>query len=199
MLKDISTDNLRLEFLHRFITTDETWVHHYTPESEEQFSQLQGTVQPAQKKAKVALFFNKVMATVFQGTCGIIFINYLQKGKTINGECYVVLLQRLSETGCNSVMGWLPRHLKIFFWLFWGGWGGGISSLLISPAFSNGPKRSKRWWRSTMTTMTMFITAITFFLVVSGTKFPLGSPHDFSLLFKILKRHRRLNLTRPES
>lgn len=40
--KNISTANLALykrnpsEFLRRFVTVDETWVHHYTPETKEQ-------------------------------------------------------------------------------------------------------------------------------------------------------------------
>jgi len=37
------------------------------------------------------------MASVFWGARGIIFIDYLQKGKTINGEYYANLLQRLSD------------------------------------------------------------------------------------------------------
>ncbi len=49
-------NNLRLlndnsaEFLHRFITTDGTWVYHYTPESKEQFWQLMEKRQPAPKR-----------------------------------------------------------------------------------------------------------------------------------------------------
>lgn len=37
------------------------------------------------------------MASVFWDVRGIIFIDYPQKGKTINGEYYVNLLQRLSD------------------------------------------------------------------------------------------------------
>lgn len=101
--KDISAANLKLfnhnpaEFMRRFITTDETWVHHYTPESKEQSRQWIEKGEPAPKKAKLTLSFNKVMATVFWDARGIIFIDYLQKGKTINGEYYAALLQRLSE------------------------------------------------------------------------------------------------------
>jgi hypothetical protein len=35
------------------------------------------------------------MATVFWDSHGIIFVDYLEKGKTINGEYYAGLLQRL--------------------------------------------------------------------------------------------------------
>ena len=31
--------NKNNEFVHRFITMDETWIHHYTPESKQQSKQ----------------------------------------------------------------------------------------------------------------------------------------------------------------
>jgi hypothetical protein len=37
------------------------------------------------------------MASVFWDTEGILFIDYLEKGKTITGECYCNLLTRLDE------------------------------------------------------------------------------------------------------
>jgi histone-lysine N-methyltransferase SETMAR len=51
--------------------------------------------EPAPKKAKTVLSAGKVMALVFWDAKGILFIDYLQKGKTINGEYYANLLNRL--------------------------------------------------------------------------------------------------------
>lgn len=99
---DDSTDCLqrfnrnKSEFLRRYITVDETWVHHYTPETKEQSKEWRKTGERPPKKAKTVLSAGKVMATVFWDTKGIIFIDYLEKGKTINGEYYSNLLQRLS-------------------------------------------------------------------------------------------------------
>lgn len=101
--KNISTANLALfrrnptEFYRRFITVDETWVHHYTPESKEQSKQWVGAGEPTPKKAKTILSANKVMATVFWDAKGIIYIDYLEKGKTITGQYYAQLLQRLKH------------------------------------------------------------------------------------------------------
>jgi hypothetical protein len=39
----------------------------------------------------------KVMASVFWGAEGILLIDYLEKGKTINGEYYSNLLTRLEK------------------------------------------------------------------------------------------------------
>jgi len=82
------------EFLHRFVTVDETWIHHTTPETKEQSRQWVSSGERAPKKAKVGLSANKVMATVFWDACGVIHIDYLQKGKTITGEYYSDLLDR---------------------------------------------------------------------------------------------------------
>ncbi|XP_043644536.1 histone-lysine N-methyltransferase SETMAR-like, partial [Drosophila teissieri] len=82
------------EFLRRFVTVDETWIHHTTPETKEQSRQWVSPGERAPKKAKVGLSANKVMATVFWDAQGIIHIDYLEKGKTITGEYYSELLDR---------------------------------------------------------------------------------------------------------
>ena len=84
-------------FLRRFITVDETWVHHVIPETKEQSKQSTERGESAPKKAKKVPSAGKVMALVFWDVCGIIFIDYLQKGKTINGKYHANLLQRLSD------------------------------------------------------------------------------------------------------
>lgn len=86
-----------VEFSRRYITVDETWIHHYTPETKEQSKQWTKGGEPAPKKAKSALSAGKVMATVFWDARGVIHVDYLQKGRTINGVYYANLLQRLSE------------------------------------------------------------------------------------------------------
>lgn len=85
------------EFMRRFITVDETWIHHYTPETKEQSKQWIASGEPAPKKAKAVLSANKVMATVFWDARGIIHIDYLQKGKTITGEYYANLLDHFNK------------------------------------------------------------------------------------------------------
>jgi transposase len=49
------------------------------------------------EKAKTVASASKVMATVFWDARGIIFIDYLQKGKTITGVYYANLLEKLNE------------------------------------------------------------------------------------------------------
>lgn len=85
------------DFLLRFITVDETWIHYYTPESNKQSKQWLARGESRPKRPKTQQSAGKVLATVFWDTKGIIFIDYLQKGKTITGEYYVALLDRLNE------------------------------------------------------------------------------------------------------
>ena len=87
------------DFVCRFITMDETWIHHYTPESKQQSKQWTEAGCSATKKRSVPSV-GKVMASVFWDAEGILFIDYLEKGKTITGEYYSNLLTRLDEKIC---------------------------------------------------------------------------------------------------
>ena len=82
------------EFLRRFVTVDETWVHWYTPETKEQSKQWTSPGNSAPKKAKTTPSAGKIMATVFWDAKGIILIDYLEKGKTVTGLYYAELLDR---------------------------------------------------------------------------------------------------------
>lgn len=85
------------EFLRRFVTMDETWIHHSTPESREGSKQWVEPGGSAPKRPKTQYSAGKVMASVFWDAQGIIFVDYLQKGKTITGEYYASLLYRLVD------------------------------------------------------------------------------------------------------
>ncbi|XP_039309549.1 protein GVQW3-like [Solenopsis invicta] len=78
------------EFLRRFVTVDETWIHWYTPETKEQLKQWTSPGERAPKKARLSA--GKVMATVFWDLQGVIYIDYLEKGKTVTGLYYAELL-----------------------------------------------------------------------------------------------------------
>lgn len=76
---------------------DETWVHHYTPETKQQSKQWTEAGCSAPKEAKTIPSAGKVMASVFWDAKGILLVDYLEKGKTVTGEYYVNLLDRLDE------------------------------------------------------------------------------------------------------
>jgi histone-lysine N-methyltransferase SETMAR len=76
---------------------DETLIHHYTPKSKQQSKQWTETGCSAPKETRSVPSARKVMASVFWDAEGILFIDYLEKGKTITGEYYFNLLTRLDE------------------------------------------------------------------------------------------------------
>ena len=55
------------EFLSRIVTGDETWVHHYEPESKTQSMEWKHTGSPMKKKFKAQPSARNVMLTVFLG------------------------------------------------------------------------------------------------------------------------------------
>ena len=82
------------KFLQRFVTVDETWIHRYTLEMKEQSKQWTKSGEFASKKAKTVPSAGKIMATVFWDSRGIIFTDYLEKGRIITGQYYADLLDR---------------------------------------------------------------------------------------------------------
>lgn len=74
-----------------FRNQEETWIHHYTPETKEQSKQW--TDSSETEEGKVGLSANKVMATVFKNSHGIFDTEYLEKSKTITGVYYEELLE----------------------------------------------------------------------------------------------------------
>ena len=112
--------------MRRFITMDETWIHHYTPESKQQSKQWTEAGCSAPKKRSVQSA-GKVMASVFWDAEGILFIDYLENGKTITAECYSNLLTRLDKK-YSRVKTWFekekitfhqdnaPAHISIWQW-----------------------------------------------------------------------------------
>ncbi|KAF7266531.1 hypothetical protein GWI33_020156 [Rhynchophorus ferrugineus] len=91
----------RPEFLRRYVTMDERWLHHFTPKSNRQSSGWTAHDEPATKRGKTQQSAGKVMTSIFWDAHGIIFIDYLEKGRTINSEYYIELLNRLKDK--NSI------------------------------------------------------------------------------------------------
>jgi histone-lysine N-methyltransferase SETMAR len=85
------------DFMRRLINLDENWIHHYTPESKQQSKQWTEAGCSVPKKTSSVPSAGKVMVSVFWDAEGILFVDYLEKGKTITGEYYSNLLTRLDK------------------------------------------------------------------------------------------------------
>lgn len=79
-------------FLSHIVTCDETWVHHYTPESKQASKEWRKKGETAPVKAKSRLSAGKVLATVFFDQRGLLHLDFLHEHKTINAAYYCKLL-----------------------------------------------------------------------------------------------------------
>lgn len=84
-------------FLDRYITMDETWVHHYDPETKLQSKEWRHSGSPPPRKFKAVPSAGKVLASVFWDAEGLLLIDYLEKGATITGNYYAQLIVKLRE------------------------------------------------------------------------------------------------------
>ena len=83
------------EFLHKYVTMDETWIHYFTPESNWLSAEWTTAGESHPKRPKMQTSASKVLASVFWDVQDILFINYLEKGITINSKYYIPLLVHL--------------------------------------------------------------------------------------------------------
>lgn len=97
--KECSQENLQLireegdDFWARLITTDETWLPFFTPDTKEGSKEWlkKGATPPL--KAKTSPMHRKIMMTAFWDEDGIIHIDFLPDGETINSDYYCRVLE----------------------------------------------------------------------------------------------------------
>ncbi|GFN92159.1 histone-lysine N-methyltransferase SETMAR [Plakobranchus ocellatus] len=79
------------------ITGDETWVHLNTPETKCDSMTWKHPSSPVTKNFKVQRSAAKVMATVFWDAKGVILLDILPQGQSINAARYCSLLTALKK------------------------------------------------------------------------------------------------------
>ncbi|GFS26998.1 histone-lysine N-methyltransferase SETMAR [Elysia marginata] len=78
---------------NRLMTDDKTWVHHYEPETR-QSMEWHIPSSPKPKKEK-SIKSAENMAIVFWDTQGVILVDFLLRGETVNSDSYIDTLKRL--------------------------------------------------------------------------------------------------------
>ena len=84
-------------FLSRLVTMDETWLYHYDPETKQQSMEWRHSGSHPSPKFRVQKSAGKFLASIFWDQDGILLIDYLPKGQTINAEYYSSLLVQLKD------------------------------------------------------------------------------------------------------
>ena len=83
------------DFHTRLVTGDETWLHHWDPDTKKEPMQWKRPGSPPPKKFRTQQSASKVMATVFWDSKGIILIDYKPAGTSIIGEYCVNVIKQL--------------------------------------------------------------------------------------------------------
>ena len=71
-------------FLQQIVTGDDTWVHHFEPESKRASMEWCHLTSPHSKTFKSQQSAGKVMVTVFCNSVVVILVDFMSKGATIN-------------------------------------------------------------------------------------------------------------------
>jgi [histone H3]-lysine36 N-dimethyltransferase SETMAR len=101
--KSASKENLWLHsqdpdfFFNQIVTGDETYIHHFEPETKRQSMQWLPVGSQAPIKAIKKISSKKVMALVFWDRAGVLLIRYFRKGSTMTGLVYAKILGELKK------------------------------------------------------------------------------------------------------
>ena len=72
--------------MSRIVTGDETWAHHFEPETKRQSMEWHHPQSPRKKKFKTTPSVGKIMITVFWDIDRVILADVMARGKTINSD-----------------------------------------------------------------------------------------------------------------
>lgn len=98
-------------FLSQIVTGDETWVSYVTPESKQQSMEWRHSHSPTKVKFKQTISARKIMCTVFWDRKGLLLVDFLPRGETINSERYCGTLQKLRRAIQNKRRGMLSKGI----------------------------------------------------------------------------------------
>ena len=81
--------------LSHIVTGDKTWVSHITPESKQQSLHWKHTGLPKRKKFNQTFSTRKIMCTIFWNRQGVLLVEFLPQGTTINSAVYCETLKKM--------------------------------------------------------------------------------------------------------
>jgi len=96
-------------FLDSIVMGDETWAFHFTPETKQQSREWRHSSSPKPRKFKTTRSAGKVMPTVFWDRKGVLLVNFMAHGTTINADRYCETLKKLRRAIQNQRRGMLTK------------------------------------------------------------------------------------------
>jgi histone-lysine N-methyltransferase SETMAR len=100
-------------FVVRVVTGDETWLHHWDPESKQESMQWKHKDSPPPKKFRTQPSAGKIMASIFWDCQGLLLIDYMPHKTTITGQYYAQLMGKLKEAIKEKRRGKLSKGILL--------------------------------------------------------------------------------------
>jgi histone-lysine N-methyltransferase SETMAR len=85
------------DMLNRIFTGDESWVHHYKPDSKCASVEWKYPSSPSVKTFKVTPSAGKVMVTVFWDSQRVLLAYFQKRGENVNSASYCKVLLKLGD------------------------------------------------------------------------------------------------------
>ncbi|GFW06979.1 uncharacterized protein TNCV_3691751 [Trichonephila clavipes] len=100
-------------FMQRIFSGDETWCHHYEPETKRDSMQWKHASSPPPKKFRAVKSTGKVLLTLFFEVQGPLLVEFLEHRKSINSNAYCETLRRLRRSIKNKRPGLLTEGVVL--------------------------------------------------------------------------------------
>ena len=106
---EVNPDN----FFDSIVTSDESWIHHYDPlnQLEAKIWKRLGEQTPTRLRQERST--GKIMMIIFWDKDGVLFIEYLPCGTTINGLCHASIIERLRSVIMEKGRGKVSREVLL--------------------------------------------------------------------------------------
>lgn len=101
------------DFIARIVTGDESWIHHFDPETQQEARQWKHSSSPTPKRGRARTSAGKILMTVFWDCQGIVLLDFLPHRQTITGEYYSSLLHKLRDAIKTKRRGKLTRGILL--------------------------------------------------------------------------------------
>nr|CAH7751414.1 unnamed protein product [Callosobruchus chinensis] len=83
--------------LEKVVTCDKTWIFQYDPETKRQSMHWKTQSSPRMKKARMSKSKLKAMLIIFFDVRGVIMVEWVPQGQTVNQKYYIEVLEKLRE------------------------------------------------------------------------------------------------------
>ena len=102
-----------VKFFDCIVTGDESWIHHYDSLSHLEAKVWKRLGEQVPTRLRQERSAGKIMMIIFWDKDGVLLIEYLPLGTTINGSCYASIIERLPSVIVEKERGKVSREVLL--------------------------------------------------------------------------------------